>query len=84
VTTHDVANVLGSGAHYVDRTREKQRAVLEALGMPPLRVDVLVGLDDLFRDEIYATPTPTVQALTGRPARSVGDYAREFASPSVA
>jgi hypothetical protein len=44
--------------------------VLESVGVPALMVDVLLGLDDLTRGNIFAKPSTTVQDLTGRaPAR---------------
>jgi NAD(P)H dehydrogenase (quinone) len=73
VSMHDVASRIG--APYEHRTRDEQRERLEELGLPPLRVEVLLGLDDLFRDEIYASATLTVQAITGRPATAFEDAA---------
>jgi hypothetical protein len=45
--------------------------VLQSAGLPELLVDILLGLDALTRDNVYAVPSQTVFDLTGHPpARS--------------
>jgi hypothetical protein len=34
----------------------------------------LLGLDKINRSNLYATPTDTVQELTGHPPRTVDEY----------
>jgi hypothetical protein len=49
--------------------------------MPPLRVEVPLGVDNPFRDEVYATPTPTVHVIAGRRPRPVDDYIQAHDTP---
>jgi hypothetical protein len=43
-------------------------------------VDVLVGVDELTRDNVYAVPSPTVYDLTGHAPRPVKDWVHEHVS----
>jgi hypothetical protein len=61
---------------YHDRTPAEQRAVLESVGLLVLLVDVLLGLDDLTWDNLFAEPSRTVLNLTGSPAVGRGAGAR--------
>jgi NAD(P)H dehydrogenase (quinone) len=91
VTMDEVAGCLsaavGTRVEYHARTEAQQRAVLESTGLPSLMVDVLVGVDDITRDNVYAVPSPTVFDLTGHAPRSVNDWVREhvslFAAPAA-
>jgi uncharacterized protein YbjT (DUF2867 family) len=78
---------LGATVRYHDRTRAGQRAVLESAGLPPLQVEVLLGLDDLTRIGLFAMPAPTVHALTGQHPRPVAQLLTEslaaFVSPAL-
>jgi NAD(P)H dehydrogenase (quinone) len=53
---------------------EERRAQLEVGGLAPWRVELLLGLDEINRSNLYATPTDTVQQLTGHPPRTVDEY----------
>jgi len=81
VTMDDVAlllgNSLGTPVHYIRRSDEEQRALYLASGFPPLMVDVLLGLDDLTRNNVYARPAGDVLALTAQAPRSMGAFVRE-------
>ena len=91
VTMDDVAAylsaALGTRVEYHARTEAQQRTVLESTGLPALMVDVLVGVDDITRDNVYAVPSPTVYDLTGHAPRSVHDWVNEhvslFAAPAA-
>jgi uncharacterized protein YbjT (DUF2867 family) len=91
VTMDEVAGylsaALGTRVEYHARTRAQQRALLETAGLPALLVGVLLGVDDITRDNVYAMPSPTVFDLTGRPPRSVKDWVNEhvslFATPAT-
>jgi hypothetical protein len=76
-----------SRVEYHARTEAQQRAQLESAGLPALLVDVLIGVDDITRDNVYAMPSPTVFDLTGHPPRSVKDWVQEhvslFAAPAT-
>lgn len=77
ITMPELAGFLSAGlgtVEYHDRTRAEQRAVLESAGLPPLRVEVLLGLDDLTRDNVFAEPSPTTRELTGRDPRGPQAY----------
>jgi NAD(P)H dehydrogenase (quinone) len=82
-----ISATLGTHVEYHARTEAQQRAVLESAGLPGLLVDVLIGVDDITRDNVYAVPSPTVFDLTGHAPRSVKDCVREhislFAAPAA-
>ena len=82
-----ISAALGTRVEYHARTEAQQRAVLESAGLPGLLVDVLIGVDDITRDNVYAVPSPTVFDLTGRAPRSVKDWVHEhislFAAPAA-
>ena len=91
VTMDEVAGyisaALGTRVNYHARTEAQQRAVLESAGLPTLLVDVLLGVDAITRDNVYAVPSPTAFDLTGHAPRSVKDWVREhislFAAPAA-
>jgi NAD(P)H dehydrogenase (quinone) len=91
VTMDEVAGyisaALGTRVEYHARTEAQHRALLESAGLPGLLVDVLLGVDDITRDNVYAMPSPTVFDLTGRAPRSVNDWVHEhlslFAAPAT-
>ena len=78
LTWPDVAvrlgRVLGGPIEYDAVSIEKRRAQLEAAGLAPWRVELLLGLDAINRSDLYATPTDTVRQLTGHPPRTVEEY----------
>ena len=61
--------------------------MLESAGLPGLLVDVLIGVDDITGDNVYAVPSPAVFDLTGHAPRSVKDWVDEhvslFAAPAA-
>jgi NAD(P)H dehydrogenase (quinone) len=91
VTMDEVAGyisaALGTRVEYHARTEAQQRALLESAGLPGLLVDVLVGVDDITRDNVYAVPSTTVYDLTGHAPRLVKDWVHEhvslFAAPAA-
>jgi len=82
-----ISAVLGTRVEYHARTEAQQRVVLESAGLPGLLVDVLLGVDDITRDNVYAVPSPAVFDLTGHAPRSVKDWVDEhvslFAAPAA-
>jgi NAD(P)H dehydrogenase (quinone) len=84
VTMPDIAGLISaairSPVDYQDRGEAEQRTVLKSVGVPELLIDVLIGLDDLTRDNLFAQPNSTVTDLTGRPARSVQAWIEEHRS----
>jgi NAD(P)H dehydrogenase (quinone) len=69
-----LTQVLGRPIHYDAVSIDNRRAQLEAAGLAPWRVELLLGLDEINRSELYATPTDTVRQLTGHPPRTVEEY----------
>ena len=62
VTMDEVAGyicaALGTRVEYHARTQALQRALLQSAGLPELLVDILLGIDALTRDNVYAVPSP--------------------------
>jgi NAD(P)H dehydrogenase (quinone) len=69
-----LTRVLGRVTRYDAVTVEERRAQLEATGLAPWRVELLLGLDEINRSDLYSTATDTVRQLTGHPPRTVEDY----------
>jgi NAD(P)H dehydrogenase (quinone) len=82
-----ISAALGMAVEYHHRTEAQQRAALQSAGLPGLLVDVLLGVDTLTRDNVFAVPSPTVFGLTGHTPRSVKDWVDEhislFAAPAA-
>jgi NAD(P)H dehydrogenase (quinone) len=82
-----MAAALGAAVEYHHRTEAQQRAVLQSAGLPGLMIDVLLGVDTLTRDNVFAPPSRTVFELTGHNPRSVKDWVDEhislFAAPAA-
>ena len=73
----EVGSQIGRSVVYAVRTRAEQRAVLESAGVSELLIEVLLGLDEATRHDVYATPTPAVFELTGKEPRSVPSWIAE-------
>jgi hypothetical protein len=69
-----MTQVLGRLVHYDAVSVEERRAQLEAGGLAPWRVELILGLDEINRSNLYAMPTNTVRQLTGRAPRNVEEY----------
>lgn len=69
-----LSTLLGRPVAYVNRSPEQQRAALLAEGLPSLLADVLAGLDQAFRESVLAETTSTVEALTGKPPRTLQQW----------
>ncbi|GAB7542544.1 NmrA family NAD(P)-binding protein [Cupriavidus sp. 8B] len=69
MTMHEIADelskLLGRKVNYGERTFEQQRELLLAEGLPAFVADLLVGLDQVFRDSALGETTTTVQEVTG-------------------
>jgi NAD(P)H dehydrogenase (quinone) len=76
----ELSNLLGHRVVYHDRAPEDHRAALLADGTTPFVVDLLVGLDQMFRESVLAETTATVEALTGEPPRSLPEWLGENAA----
>jgi len=69
-----LSSLLGHPIVYNHRSPEEQRAALLADGLPPLVADLLVGLDQVFRESVLGETTSTVEALTGKPPRTLQQW----------
>ncbi len=69
-----LSTLLGQPVAYVNRSPEEQRAALSADGLAPMVADLLVGLDQMFRESVLAETTSTVEALTGKPPRTLQQW----------
>ena len=72
-----LSSLLGHPVIYNHRSTEEQRAALLADGLPPLVADLLVGLDQMFRESALGETTSTVEALTGKSPRTLPQWLAE-------
>jgi uncharacterized protein YbjT (DUF2867 family) len=81
LSMHDVArrlgDLLGKEVNYEERSPEQQAAQLTADGLPPLVVEILLGVDESIREEWLADGTTLVSELTGAPPRPVDQWLSE-------
>jgi len=84
VTFSDVARAItgatGHPVRYVDLTEEAARPRFENAGLPEWLAQHLAGVFGVIRDGGFANTTEHVAAITGHAARSVDDFARDFAA----
>jgi uncharacterized protein YbjT (DUF2867 family) len=73
----ELSRLLRRRVVYNDRSPTEHRGALLASGQPPLVVDLLLGLDRLFRESALAETTATFEKLTGKPPRSLSEWLRE-------
>jgi hypothetical protein len=69
-----LSSLLSHPVAYNHRSPEEQRAALLAEGLPPPVADLLVGLDQVFRESVLGETTSTVEALTGKPPRTLQQW----------
>ncbi len=72
-----LSSLLSHPVVYKHRSPEEQRAALLADGLPLLVADLLVGLDQVFRESVLGETTSTVEALTGKPPRTLPQWLAE-------
>jgi hypothetical protein len=72
-----LSDLLERSVTYADRSPEDQRAAMSASGQPPFVIDLLVGMDQAFRDSALGETTLTVQELTGEAPRSLEAWLAE-------
>ncbi|MHA7685428.1 NAD(P)H-binding protein [Cupriavidus sp. PET2-C1] len=70
----ELARLLGHPVTYVERSPAEQREALLGAGLAPLVADLLVGLDQMFRESVIAETTSTVEELTGKAPRSLTEW----------
>jgi uncharacterized protein YbjT (DUF2867 family) len=83
ISMHDVASALasalGRGVKYVDVPVQAGVDSLVAMGMPKFMADTFGELFVNFAQGGADRATGDVEAVTGRPARSIDDFAADFA-----
>ena len=73
----ELSSLLGHPVVYNHRSPEEHRAALLADGLPPLVADLMVGLDQMFRESFYREITLTVEDLTGEAPRPLQKWLAE-------
>lgn len=73
LTDEEVAEALG--VPYREVSPEEVRALRVEAGVPEWNAEGLGELDDLYRSGVASTPAPDVEAVLGRPARSMSAVA---------
>ena len=73
----ELTRLLGHPVKYTNHSQKEQRATLLASGTTPFTADLLLGLDQMFAESVFAETTNTVQELTGQPPRSLTDWLKE-------
>jgi uncharacterized protein YbjT (DUF2867 family) len=76
----ELSRLLGREVVYTDRSPAEQRAALLAAGSNEFVADLLLGLDQVFRESALAEVTSTVEALTGHAPRSLPQWLAENVS----
>ncbi len=79
VTFEQVAAALGDSVTYRPVSDDTARAAMVAEGVPPMFADAVVAIFAAQREGAMSRVTDTVERLTGRPARTIADFAREYA-----
>jgi NAD(P)H dehydrogenase (quinone) len=69
-----LSHLLDRPVTYINRSPAQQREVLLAAGHPPFVIDLLMGLDQVFRDSALGETTSTVEELTGKAPRSLTEW----------
>jgi NAD(P)H dehydrogenase (quinone) len=75
-----LSGLLGRPVTYNPCSPEERRKTLLAGGRPPFVADLLVGLDQCFRESVLGETTLTVQELTGEPPRPLTGWLAENVS----
>jgi NAD(P)H dehydrogenase (quinone) len=73
----ELSKLLGHSVVYISRSLEEERAALLASGLTPFVADLLVGLDQMFRESVLGETTSTVQELTSEPPGTLSQWLAE-------
>jgi uncharacterized protein YbjT (DUF2867 family) len=74
---HELSRLLGQEVTYTDRTPDEHRGELLATGHSDFVADLLLGLDQVFRESVLAETTSTGEELTGHAPRSLPQWLAE-------
>jgi uncharacterized protein YbjT (DUF2867 family) len=84
ITFERVAAALAAAAArpvtYVSVSDDEARQAMLAEGLPPMVADAIVAIFASQRAGSMAGTTDTIRELTGRPPRTIADFAREHAA----
>jgi uncharacterized protein YbjT (DUF2867 family) len=72
-----LSHLLSHPVLYSQRTPQEHRAALLAQGASPFITDLLIGLDQIFRDSVHGETTMTVRDLTGEAPTDLQDWLTE-------
>lgn len=73
----ELSGLLNRRVVYLHRSPQEHRAALLAEGTSPFIVDLLTGLDQVFRESVSAETTATIKDLTGGDARDTREWLAE-------
>jgi uncharacterized protein YbjT (DUF2867 family) len=76
-----VSHAWGETVEYRDCTPEAGRAALVAAGLPGDYADFMMGIYAMLRGGLLGAVTDDVEAVTGRPARTLEQYAADATPP---
>ncbi|HZP14901.1 MAG TPA: NAD(P)H-binding protein [Nocardioides sp.] len=71
-----LGNILGRQVEYRTVSVAERMAQLTASGLDPWRVELLIGLDEVNRNSIYAQPTTDFENLMGKRPRGIDAFLR--------
>jgi uncharacterized protein YbjT (DUF2867 family) len=75
--SEELSRLLGHPVVYVNRSLGEERAALLAGGLAPFVVDLMVGLEQMFRDSAIGETTATIEELTGEAPRTLPQWLAE-------
>lgn len=78
--TDILAGVLGRPLRYVQTTPAEAHAVLRAAGVDAVQADAIMALRATALESFTSVIHPTVESVTGRPARTFREWARSHRS----
>jgi uncharacterized protein YbjT (DUF2867 family) len=74
-----LGHVLGKSIRYTDITANEARGWLQAKGVQPVMIEAKLEMWDACASNlINVAPTDVVQEVTGKPPRSIEDFARDY------
>jgi hypothetical protein len=73
----ELSRLLGHPVIYNHRSPDEQRAALLTGGLSPFVADLLVGLDQMFRESVLGETTSTIEDLTGESSRELSEWLAE-------
>jgi uncharacterized protein YbjT (DUF2867 family) len=84
VSVNDVAHAITQATNrviaYIDVPEEAASAAMAQQHMPPWMVNAMMELNGIYKAGYGAQVSDTVEKLTGQPARTISDFAQDYAS----